>query len=434
MSEAGGVARGGAMSRRLFLKSAAISGAVAALPTSLLAQAIVQQHANAGAESPTGGPTPLAGGPYFLTHSFTDPSTGNVHDLYAIAAAACAQVIPTARNPQTDVVTSPGANEAGAVNYIDLFMAAFQPNLLSSGLVSTNPIFLNGGFSGRYNYGDSSSADTQLEQSGPGPNTFESLSGSQLGSINFLDLTDAQLAAWYLRVYGAPSGSSSPPWPSWSSPGWQSGVASGLIPGAQPLRTIYEEGLSSLDDWSQQNFGTNFSSASGIDQALLIALAGNPAVAAVDGESLPASPSTLVNPQPPAAVSTLYPVLALHAIQGTYGLPEYRGQSDVLVDGTGVEASAGSIWADIGFDGDTQPLGNSVYKYDAHGALNAGYSSATYVDASGHPQPQGAYSQFRPVSSLDGSDTVLATVDEIAALFKALVKCGILQVISGGPL
>jgi hypothetical protein len=431
VSDSGEGPLGGAMSRRSFLVAAMASSAAVALPRSLFAGRLVSEHALADAAS---GPTPLPGGPYFLSHSYTDPSTGNVHDLYAIAAAACAQIIPTATNLRTGNVKSPGANEAGTVNYIDLFMAAFQPNLLSSGLVSTNPIYLGGGFSGRYNYGDSSPTARKLERKGSGPNTFETSSSGQPETIRFLELTDAQLAAWYLRVYGPPSSTSSPPWPSWSSPAWQSADASGLIPGAQPLQPIYEAGLSALDDWSNQNFSTGFATALPIEQEALIAQAGNPALEAVAGESPPQLPSPLINPVPPAAVATLYPILALHTIQGTYGLPEYRGQADVAVNGTGTEPTPGTIWADVGFDGDTQPLGNSVYKYDAHNDLNAGYPSLTYTDAAGHPQPQGGYSEFRPISTLDDSDTTLATVAEIATLFTALVDAGILTVIEGGPL
>jgi hypothetical protein len=426
------------LSRRAFLKAAAAAGGAAALPLTPLGRQILERAGLASATSGAAGPVPLSGGPYFLSRSFLDPATGTVHDLFATAAALCDRILPTTTDPLTGQV-SPGASAAAAVNYIDLFMAAFQADLLGSGLVSTNPLWLRGRFSGRYGYGDPTPG-APLESPIPAPDDFETNpspgpSTTGTSGIQFLDLTDAQAASWYLRIYGPPSApaGSAPPYPSWSSTAWQKAVASGLIPGAQPLRTMYQQGLVAFDQWSQQNFRQPYASASQAEQDILLALAGNPVLGAASSAGLPGLPAPLVNPVPPPAAAGLFGPLVLHTIQGTYGLPEYRGQTDMAIDGTGVEPTSGTVWADIGWDGDTQPLGSSVYRYDPSGALDPGYSAETsYTDATGARQPQGGYEQVRPVATPDDGDGLVAGADEIAQLFAALEKAGLLEITGGG--
>jgi hypothetical protein len=435
-----------ALTRRSFLKAAVAAGGAAALPLTGVGRQLLEQSGLLPAVST--GPGPLLGGPYFLTHSYTDPATGKFHDLYAIASALCDRILPATTNPVTGAV-SPGAEVVGAVNYIDLFMSAFDPGLLSStfNLVSTNPIWLAGRFSSRYPFGNSS-AGSNPESGQSASDDFESSGGSSViaTGIQFLDLTPPQLVSWYLRIYGAvPS-----PLPSWwpttgwaPDSTWESQVGSGLVPGAQPLRSMYQAGLSAFDDWSSQNFGTPFASASTLEQDLLVDLASNPVLGAVPTGSLPGGltgiPSPLPDPVPPPAAAQLFDVMVLHAIQGTYGLPEYRGQSDAAVYGTGLEPTAGTVWADIGWDGDTQPLGSSVYQYDALGRLNAGYSQPSYTEPSygskpGAPQPQGVYVEVRPVSSPDESALGVLDGAQVAQWFQGMVEAGIIKVQAGGPL
>ena len=436
------------LTRRTFLKVAAAVGGAAALPLTGAGRLLL---AEAGlASNSVTGPVPLDNGsPFFLSFAYTDPSTGNIHDLYHVAAALCDRIIPTSTDPLTGAVVSPGAAVASAVNYIDLFMAAFQqlpePSPVASGLASTNPIWLRGRFSGRFPYGDSS-AGSNPESGSPSGDDFETpVSGGSAGSsqqFQFLDLTDAQALSWYLRIYGPPSastGSAPPPPPGWSSSAWLSAVTSGLIPGAQPLRQMYLDGLSAFDDWSQQNFHTGFASASQPEQDALVALASNPVLGAASSGGLPGVPAPLPNPVPPPAAAALWGVIVLHTIQGTYGLPEYRGQSDLSVDGglattNGLEPKAGTVWADIGWDGDTQPLGSSVYQY---GALDPGYSTkdgTTYRDVTGAIQPQGGYVEVRPVSTPDETDTSLCTSQQVADWFDQMVQAGVVKITVGGAL
>jgi hypothetical protein len=78
-------------------------------------------------------------------------------------------------------------------------------------------------------------------------------------------------------------------------------------------------------------------------------------------------------------------VLLSHTFQACYGIPEYRWLHE------------NPLWTLIGYDGDTQPLGNSIYDENLAGAgpgegPNAGFGErGVYV-------PAGGYREFRPVS------------------------------------
>ncbi len=412
-------------------------GGAAALPLTGVGRQLLGELGFAGATGPL--PAHLPGGPYFLT-GYPDPESGP-YDLFSIAGALCDRILPTSTNPVTGN-TSPGAATAGAVNYIDLFMAAFEPDLLHSGLVSTHPVWLDGRFSSRYPYGDAVPGSAPESGAASGDDFESPVSGTPSGAsqqFQFLDLTDAQALSWYLRIYGPPSSTtgSAPPVPAWADPRgkWMAAVASGLIPDAQPLRHMYQQGLVAFDQWSQQNFGTGFATASTPEKDALVALASNPVLGAASSAGLPGLPAPLPNPVPPPAAAELWGVIVLHTIQGTYGLPEYRGQSDVGVYGTGLEPPAGTIWADIGWDGDTQPLGSSVYQYGASGALNAGYDTSTsYTDDTGAPQPQGGYVEVRPVSTPDESDVDLLDGALVGAWFDRMAQAGVLKITGGGAL
>jgi hypothetical protein len=357
-------------------------------------------------------PEPLPGGPFFLTRSFTDTVSGNEHDLYAIASAICDRILPA------DAL-GPGASAAGAVNSIDLFMAAFQPNLLASGLVNTSPIYLSGPFSGRWPYGDS----TDGEPGPPSADAFENTGGQ----IQFLGLTPTQALSWYLRIYG----SAPPGIPSWVSSAWLNQVtgASPLIPGARNLRSLYQEGLSAFDDWSKQNYGTGFAESSKVQQDVLLLLASNPVLAAASENGLPALPPPLLNPLPPPAAASLFGVIVLHTIQGTYCLPEYNGRSD--------EALGGQVtWASIGWEGDTQPLGNSIYDEsltENHPAEPENRYTNDGFGEAGIYQPTGAYREFRPVSHPDfDADGTKAVLTELRELIRALERAAARVTVLGG--
>ena len=405
------------ITRRSFLKAAVAAGGAAALPLTGAGRMLLGQVSMA---SDSGAPEPLTewGGPFFLLRDFKDPATGNVHDLFAISAALCDRIVPADE-------LGPGASAAGAVNYIDVFMAAFDEKLLSSGLVSTSPIWLSGPFSGRWPYGNGAGD----KSSNYPTDSFE----DKNGQIQFLGLTPAQALVWYLRIYGTSPAS----YPKWVSKTWVSQVESTAgatgspptIPGAQNLRSLYEEGLSAFDDWSNQNFGTGFAVASSPQQDALVALAANPVIGAASLNGLPGLPAPLPNPVPPSAAVALFGTAVLHTLQGTYGLPEYEGRSD--------KAQNGQVtWASINYLGDTQPLGNSIYDagLDENEPAEPDnvYSNEGFgfpADGKDKPRgaftPTGAYREFRPVSYPDpGSSGSQAVSADFSLLVEALEAAG----------
>jgi hypothetical protein len=102
----------------------------------------------------------------------------------------------------------------------------------------------------------------------------------------------------------------------------------------------------------------------------------------------------------------------INTFQGTYGLPEYR-----WTNGPG----STSIWKEIGWDGDTQPLGNTIYDESLYGqgqGPNAGFGDPQVYE------PRGGYRELRPVSYLQGNGSAL-TEQDLAPLIEALRSRGV---------
>ena len=297
----------------------------------------------------------------------------------ATCAAACARLVPTGSDPSSD----PGATEAHAAIFIDRFLASFQELPAS---VADNPdIWLQGPFSGRNPFPDNHTGEPS--NSFPPDDMLNSA-----GQMQLVPLSRTQVLAWKVRLYGpealngAPSGT------------WASQVSNGTIPGGVPggLRQLYADGLDGFDSWSMQITMQPFASASPMEQDLMLAVAGNVVVDAI-GPSLPSLPIL-----PPAAAENLYPQLLRDTFAACYGMPEYRG------------LRSNPLWAMIGFDGDTQPLGNSIYGEDLPGD-NEGFGDGVYVI-------QGGYNEYRPVSYPDPNDDSLLTAEEIDKLMSMLAK------------
>lgn len=419
-----------ALTRRAFMKAALAAGGAMALPITAAGRDILADLGLASTSST--GPTPLPGGPYFLVRSYTDPATHHVHDLYATASAICDGIIPA------DAL-GPGASAAQAVNYIDLFLSAFQtgtPSPTDAKLVNTAPIYLHGRFSGRWPFGN---PDTGQPGATASPDDFE----NSVGEIQFLGLSQAQALAWYLRLYGTPP-STLPPWmapgavlpPSpagwpmtprkWVTEVQSTAGATGsppTIPGAQNLRAGYQQGLAAFDDWSQQNFGAPFWMAAEPERDALILLASNPLLGAASQNGLPGLPPPLPNPVPPPAAAALFGVMVLHTIQGTYCLPEYNGLSDKSSYPGGGQVT----WASVGWDGDTVPLGNAIY-FDGPGSPGPGQGeNAGFGGTPGNSNkvfvPRGTAVEYRPTST-PGANPVAATLGNFSVLIEALEKAG----------
>jgi hypothetical protein len=278
-------------------------------------------------------------------------------------AAICARIVPSETG-------SPGATEAHAVTFIDRFLAAFElPSVVADGPA----IYIHGRFSDRNDHrGD------------------DFLSA---GRAHFLPLSRHQELSWRAELYGV-SALDHPPAGTYVSTKWRAQVGS-LLPAPSSIRKTYADGLDAFDSFSQKTFGTPFASAQTFEQDILLEAAGNVIVSAFP---LPAPPFA------PDAAKALFPLIVLHTFQGTYGLPEYRWQRN----------DAG-VWESVAWDGDTQPLGNSIYdeRLFAPGkGPNEGFGDPhVYV-------PRGGYRERRPVSTL-GAGKAMSKKD-IAPLVKAL--------------
>ncbi|HUC35560.1 MAG TPA: gluconate 2-dehydrogenase subunit 3 family protein [Acidimicrobiales bacterium] len=382
------VVSGRRITRRAFIQAAAVAAAGAALPVT---------PALRGALRSAQGPEELSlAAATFYFFSAEQAQT---------AAAICAGIIPTDTDPSTGAVVSPGATEAGAVRFIDMFLAAFD---LPAKLASNPAIYLRGRYSARWPYGDE--ADGRPSAKFPADD-FE----SSAGQVQFLGLTQNQAIAWYLRLYGSLAGYE-PPLPSWvAAPAnkWRSQVGSGEIPGAANLRKLYTAGLAAFDAWSEQNFSKPFAQASPEEQQAMLFLVWNPFLGAASSNGLPGLPAPLPNPVPPPAAASLFGVMVLHTIQGTYCLAEYKGGSD--------KTDPHALWESIGFDGDTQPLGNSIYDEN----LVDPDQSNTGFGAPGVYQPKGGYRPYRDISTPDaGAAATEASVADFAQLLEALERAG----------
>jgi len=186
----------------------------------------------------------------------------------------------------------PGARDAGAVEYIERLLTAFDGD--------PPAIFAGGPYSGRFPYPDhgAGAASASVPR-----NSFR----------RFLPLSRVREIAWRVRLYGSAS-----------VPGGDFNDAA-LEP-RRGWRDVYREGVLALDATSLQRFGTGFAALAGERQDEMLAEADSAFVGA----------------------------LIEHTLEGTYADPEYGGNLDL------------GGWRSSAFDGDSQPLGYSVFDRPAN--------------------------------------------------------------------
>ncbi|MHB8671289.1 MAG: gluconate 2-dehydrogenase subunit 3 family protein [Acidimicrobiales bacterium] len=373
------------MSRRDFLRAAIGTGAVAAVPPTFQRRLLGGLRPPRGTTAAgAGGATPLpAGGLFFL-----DPGR------YATATAICARIVPTGANP----ADSPGATEAHAAAFIDRFLAAFE---LPAAVADGPAIYVHGRYSGRNPLPDNA---TGKPSSTFPPDDFLTVPSSGQPKFHAMPLGTYQALSWKVQLYGTSALASLP---AGASPAWRSQVG-GLIPAPTGLRSLYHDGLKAFDDYSRQTFGVPFTQATPQEQDLMLEAAGNVVVSQFP---LPTPPGA------PSEAKALFPSITIHTFQGCYGLPEYRWlNKDDSADPTG-------LWRLIGWDGDTQPLGNSIYDESAFGpgqGPNQGFGDPAVF------QPRGDYREYRPVSTLGPGDGLELAKADLAPMVEALRRLGVL--------
>jgi hypothetical protein len=323
------------VTRRGFLAGALAGSAGAAVPVDLMARA-AEALAASGAR-------------FFTTAE------------YVTCDALCARILPSDDG-------RPGAREARAVDFIDLFLSAFD---LPASAADQPAIWVHGRYSGRNPYpaptGGSAShryPPSDMEDSG--------------GRRHFLPVTRNRQMAWRARLYGAAAITENPDLPV----AYRDVVRRGLVPLDPPLRELYRAGLVAFDDVARSTAGAPFSELAGaVQDSILLQASG--------GTSFGGAGHA---PNVPQAAARLFPVLEAHTLQGCFALPEYGGNRDR------------AMWQVAKWDGDTQPLGNTVYDPEA-GASDLGETQGHNVGygAPGVYVPRGGYREVRSVSGPDPS-------------------------------
>jgi hypothetical protein len=319
------------ISRRGFLAGTAAAGAAAAMPLDLLLRA-----ASAAAAA--------------NAHFFTAAE-------YATCDALCSRILPADADP--------GAGEARAVDFIDLFLAAFE---LPASVADHPAIWLNGRFTGRNPYGDK--ATGQPSSTTPAGDLVDAATGQK----HFLPLNRLQERSWRAQLYGAKAITDDASLPA----AYRDAVRKGLIKIPPPLRDVYRAGLAGYDQFAGARHGVSFVGATTAQQDAMVDASGASAFGTSNSVTAP------------AAVAALYPVILNHTLHACFALPEYGGNR------------GGALWKVIRYDGDTQPLGNSIYdenlsddQVGANQGHNAGFGDAAVF------QPRGGYREYRPVSVAD---------------------------------
>ena len=258
------------VSRRSFLKGLSALGVLAALPAELV-QAVGMRAASAAEP-----------------HYFFD-----AHQ-YATIQALCRRLIPGPQDDPTE--PDPGALEANAIAYIDLFLGAFNIP------APTGPrIWGEGPFSGR---------------AGPPPWPFATPQPAPYPDdfARTAPLSATDVLSWRTLIEGTRDAHGKPI----PERAWADAAAGGQYVG---LQEQYVTGVQGLDDAATQMFpvAADFASLTGPQQDLVIA-----------------------RPDITAGFAAL---VFQHTAEGMYGAPEYGGNRDLVG------------WKYIGFPGDTQPRG-----------------------------------------------------------------------------
>src|SRR2546421_4915003 len=223
------------LSRRRFLAGAAAGSAGALVPLDLLLRAAA---AAAAAQA-----------------RFFTPQE------YATAGAICSRIVPTDQDP--------GALEARAVDFIDLFLAAFE---LPPSVADNPAVYVRGRYSGRNPYPDYSTG--QPSATYPASDAADPITGRR----HFLSLSRLQQLSWRAQLYGAAVivGDASLP------RAYRDAVAGGLVPLPPPLRDTYRKGLRAFDAYAHQLFEAgSFDRATPEQQDVMLSAAANPLLANV---------------------------------------------------------------------------------------------------------------------------------------------------------
>ena len=238
----------------------------------------------------------------------------------------------------------PGAKALGAARYVERLLTAFD--------VDPPGIYAGGPFSGRAPFAN---------RRGRGGPAFP-----ENGFSEPLALTRLQELAWRTEIFGS------------EAAGLPSALAAQRSGPIEGLRDVYREGLAALDALARERGAAPFPALSQAEQDDLVAQLDGP-------ESI----------EFPGRGESFLDVVIRHVLEGCFAAPEYGGNRQL----------AG--WRMIGIEGDSQPLGFSVFS-SARGA---------YRERPRHPMSTPNPGDLGPGGSLSArplSDDAIALQDAIA--------------------
>jgi hypothetical protein len=196
----------------------------------------------------------------------------------------------------------PGASALGAARYIDALLSAFER-------VRVPFLYAGGPFSGRHPYPDTHAGRPSRRHP---PNSFATpVQPSRLQELR-----------WRAELYG----SAAVP---------EAAMNDAVLGPLIGLRDLYREGLARVDAIAREAFGAAFAELDPDARTEVFAL--------LDAAFAP----------DPRRRQSFMDILITHVIEGCFAAPEYGGNADARG------------WRMIGIEGDTQPLGFSIYSRDA---------------------------------------------------------------------
>ena len=256
----------------------------------------------------------------------------------------------------------PGARQLGAARYVERLLVAFDTG-------DTPFLYAGGPFSGRNPYPD---ATTGTASDVFPPNSFATP----------IAPSSVQELYWRAEILGGDAAKL----PAYVEQQW-----GGTLRG---LRDVYREGLAIVDDVAQAHGGAAFADLDVASQDEVLALLDQPGVFPAD----------------PVRGGGFLDVVIRHTIEGCFSAPEYGGNED------------GAGWRMIGIEGDSQPLGYSIYRAPSDDLAER----PDHPISAPNPDEVAADGSLAPRPLSPDGDAVQQTISDYTALLEQLVPgaCG----------
>lgn len=256
----------------------------------------------------------------------------------------------------------PGAKQLGAARYVERLLTAFDTG-------DTPFLYTGGPFSGRNPYPDTA---TGTASSVFPPNSFTTP----------IPLSSVQELYWRAEILGAKAAGL----PKHIEQQW-----GGTLRG---LRDVYRDSLAIVDGVATAHAGAAFVDLDVASQDAVLALLDQ----------------TGVFPADPVRGQTFLDVVIRHTLEGCFSAPEYGGN-----DG-------GSGWRMLGIEGDSQPLGYSIYRAPGDDLAER----PEHPISTANPDEIATGGALVPIPLTPDGDAVQKTISEYTALLEQLVPgaCG----------